>query len=64
MGYEEGANGDVGACRDEVFLRKLVGRLKRIEPREKGAPPPWRKDAKRCKLYHEHADGHVSGDES
>lgn len=46
--------------RDETFLRLLVGKLKRMDPSEKGRPP-WRDAERRCRLYHEHADEAVCG---
>ncbi|KAL9604607.1 MAG: hypothetical protein Q9219_000327 [cf. Caloplaca sp. 3 TL-2023] len=39
----------------ETFLRLLVGKLKRMDLAGK-ARAPWRNDADRCRLYHEHGD--------
>ncbi|KAI4111712.1 MAG: hypothetical protein LQ345_006704 [Seirophora villosa] len=41
---------------DETFMRALVCKLKRMDAREKGKAP-WRNDADRCRLYHEHTTG-------
>ncbi|KAL8970752.1 MAG: hypothetical protein Q9197_003651 [Variospora fuerteventurae] len=41
---------------DEVFMRLLVCKLKRMDPKEKGKAP-WRTDGERCRLYHEHTPG-------
>lgn len=41
-------------CRDERFLRELVGMLKREEGRK---PAPWKTREGVCRRYHEHVGG-------